>query len=789
MAGNSAGSVAVDLVLNTNAFNNQVKNSVKSTEGAFTTSFKKIGTVIAAAFAVEKVVEFGKSCVQAASDAQAAWTGLNSIVEGTGNNFDVAHSFLTKFTQDGLVGIEDAATAYKNLLSRGYDTTQIESVMTALKDSAAFGRQSSYSLTQAIVSATEGLKNENSILVDNAGVTKNVAKMWDEYAESIGTTANNLTQQQKIQAEVNGILTETRFQAGDAATYTQTFAGRVQVLQGAFSSMQIAIGKVVAPIASVFIPVITNAINVVTAFFTRLQAVMSVFGFTFPDVVKKTSTGIDNMGASAVNTAKDIAGTGTAAKKAAKEVNKAFSSVDEINVISNKKSKGSSSDGTSGIGGAGSVAVTPIAADDGAVKVAVSETMQKVISAFQMVGASLQPLGETIFSGLKWAYDNVLVPLAKWTIGEILPAFLKGLSGAIDILNGVIENLKPIFKWFWDTFLQPVAAWTGGIIADVLNAIGDALKWIGQNEVAVAIISGIAISMGLVNGALALYNTVGGIANGIMLAYNGIMAIASGVTTAFSAAMAFLTSPITLVVAAIAAVIAIVILLVKHWDEVKAVASKCWEGIKTAWNAAGAWFKEKVVTPVSNFFSNMWNSLKSGASTAWNNIKNAFNSVGSFFSGIWNTIKSKFTNIGQNIGNAVSSAFKKAFNAVMQSIENVANAPINAINKLREIINKVPGVNIGKLDTFKLPRLAQGGWVGANNPQLAIIGDNTREGEIVAPESKIREQVKQAIAEMGTAGQKFVMDLNLKIQTDDGRSIIKKINDVTIQDGYVSILI
>ena len=125
----------------------------------------------------------------------------------------------------------------------------------------------------------------------------------------------------------------------------------------------------------------------------------------------------------------------------------------------------------------------------------------------------------------------------------------------------------------------------------------------------------------------------------------------------------------------------------------------------------------------------------------------------------------------------------------MQSIENVANAPINAINKLREIINKVPGVNIGKLNTFSLPRLAQGGWVGANNPQLAIIGDNTREGEIVAPESKIREQVKQAIAEMGTAGQKFVMDLNLKIQTDDGRSIIKKINDVTIQDGYVSIIV
>ena len=185
MASSSVGSVAVDLVLNNKSFNNQVKSNIKSTESAFTSSFKKIGAVVATAFAVERVVAFGKSAVQAASDAQAAWTGLNSIVQGTGNSFEVAQGFLTKFTKDGLVTINDAATAYKNLLARGYDTTQIENVMTALKDSAAFGRQSSYTLSQAIVSATEGLKNENSILVDNAGVTKNVAKMWDEYAASI----------------------------------------------------------------------------------------------------------------------------------------------------------------------------------------------------------------------------------------------------------------------------------------------------------------------------------------------------------------------------------------------------------------------------------------------------------------------------------------------------------------------------------------------------------------------------------------------------------------------------
>ena len=39
---------------------------------------------------------------------------------------------------------------------RGYTTEQIEKVMTALKDSSAFGRQASLSLGDAVQSATEG---------------------------------------------------------------------------------------------------------------------------------------------------------------------------------------------------------------------------------------------------------------------------------------------------------------------------------------------------------------------------------------------------------------------------------------------------------------------------------------------------------------------------------------------------------------------------------------------------------------------------------------------------------
>ena len=126
---------------------------------------KKVGGFIAGAFAIKQVVDFTKTCIDSASQVQAAFTGLNSIVEGTGNSFAQAQKFINDYTSDGLVSINEAATAYKNLLARGYDTSQIEDVLTRLKDSAAFGRQASYDLGEAVVTATEGLKNENSILV------------------------------------------------------------------------------------------------------------------------------------------------------------------------------------------------------------------------------------------------------------------------------------------------------------------------------------------------------------------------------------------------------------------------------------------------------------------------------------------------------------------------------------------------------------------------------------------------------------------------------------------------
>ena len=133
---------------------------------SFSNTLKKLAGTVAVAFGTAAIIKFGKEAVQAASALNDAWMGLESIVAGQGKSFIKAKSFINDYISDGLVPLENAVTAYKSLAARGYSTEQIEKTLTALKDAAAFGRQSSYTLGEAVATAAEGLKNENSILVN-----------------------------------------------------------------------------------------------------------------------------------------------------------------------------------------------------------------------------------------------------------------------------------------------------------------------------------------------------------------------------------------------------------------------------------------------------------------------------------------------------------------------------------------------------------------------------------------------------------------------------------------------
>lgn len=395
---------------------------------------KKLAGLAAAAFGTAALVSFGKEAINAASDLSNAWIGLQSIVEGQGRSFSKAKSFIEGYIADGLVPLENAVTSYKNLAARGYDDSQIQQTMTALKDAAAFGRQASYSLGDAVMSATEGLKNENSILVDNAGVTKNVAKMWDDYAKSIGTTANNLTQAQKIQAEVSGILEETKFQAGDAAKVAGTYSGQVSLLAFNFQNLKVAVGNALIPIAQAVLPGINAIISALTTLanvFAKVTALL--FGKT-----AKLGAGRSSGLSSQVETQKEIAssgtaaadatdklaaatgGAGSAAKKAAKEMKGVLAPFDELNILADNAadSLSGAAGGLGGVGGAaGDIEIPELEAGgellgDVNVNPEIEEGIQSLIDRLNELREILKAgfqfgLGDTDFSALSESLKNI----------------------------------------------------------------------------------------------------------------------------------------------------------------------------------------------------------------------------------------------------------------------------------------------------------------------------------------------------------------------------------------------
>ena len=195
---------------------------------------------------------------------QSAMIGLSSVATKMGESARTAMGYMTvdadsakqaaqELSADGLMSIDDAATGLKNLLLSGFGLNQAVDMLNAFKDSAAFGRQSALSFGEAIRSAAEGVKNENSILVDNAGITKNLSVMHKEHAATLGKTVGKLTEVEKRTAVYNGVIKESLAMQGDAARVTDTYQGAVSKLDNSMFLLWAQIGDALAPTLKAFI--------------------------------------------------------------------------------------------------------------------------------------------------------------------------------------------------------------------------------------------------------------------------------------------------------------------------------------------------------------------------------------------------------------------------------------------------------------------------------------------------------------------------------------------------------
>ena len=308
------------------------------------------------------------------------------------------------------------------------------------------------------------------------------------------------------------------------------------------------------------------------------------------------------------------------------------------------------------------------------------------------------------------------------------------------------------------------------------------IKWIADNkDIVIAGLLGIAggltaISLGL--------KPIQGLGIGIILA--GIVTLIQGIVdfikdpswTNFLTILqgiALVVSGIAIltkgwIVALVALGVAIVSYVIKNWDKVKEILSE-----------VGSWVYDNIIKPVGDFFVGLWDGIVNGVKTAVQWVKGAFSSVVSFFSNLIQKILGLFKNIGIKTANVIGGAFKTVINGVLKAIENILNFPIKSINKLIDVINAVPGINIATLPTFKLPRLAKGGIINQPGRGIpvgsAIGGERGQEGVIPLTDSQQMELLGQSIG-------KYV-NINLtNITKLDNRQIAKEQRKINAQNDF-----
>ena len=206
-------------------------------------------------------------------------------------------------------------------------------------------------------------------------------------------------------------------------------------------------------------------------------------------------------------------------------------------------------------------------------------------------------------SAIEGVKRNLQTSIAEPMKNEVMP-----------VVNEFIENTD------WQSAGQAIGEAFGAIIEGafaIVNAMKEAVQWMKEHkEVTMAI----ATVVGILTTAIIAYNTVQAIKTTMAAAevttVCGLVAAYGAQATALMAALA----PYTLIVAAIAAVIAIIVVCVKHWDEITAACSKAWKSMKETLEGCGTWIDENVIQPIAEFFSGLWSDI----SNIVDKIKGAF---------------------------------------------------------------------------------------------------------------------------------------------------------------------
>ena len=541
---------------------------------------------------------------------------------------------------------------------------------------------------------------------------------------------------------------------------------------GADKQMSTSLAQIRGNLISAFAPIynyILPAIRTLLAWLAKLTAVVSVF---INSLFGKTASQADASAKALYNQASATEAAGDAAEKAKKQL----SGLDEMNRWESNDSSGGGGGGSSGI----------------APKFDLSDQVDTgKIGKIAAVVRELSPYVAAVAAGF-----------AAWKIGK---KFLGNLSkakqlalavaGAVLMAINVVDMLKNgiNFDNLTGYIIGAAAAVTGlglafGVLGGAITAIvaglvllGVAIRDVIKNGFNNKNLTAITVALLTIGGAIAIITGAW-----IPLLIAAIAAVVVWIVAKWTSIKDWISKTISSIDAAFeqhltnveAGVAAAVDWVIEKWTSIKDWISKTISSIDAAFEqhltnveagvaAAVDWVIEKW-TAVKDWFRGLWEKVTAGAVAAWDGIKSAFKSVPEWFQSkfrdAWQKVKDVFSSGGRiwsGIKEGIENTFRTVVNAIIRGMNTIIVVPFNKINSMLNTIRNAHFLGISPFENLwgvnplpvpQIPMLARGAVIPANRQFLAVLGDQRNGNNLEAPESLLRQIVRE---EAGGAGSRY----------------------------------
>lgn len=752
----SIGKVMLDLETNAGPFQQQLNGIAGKSTNMVKSAFAGLGKVLAGAFAVTKLVQFGKASIDMASNLAEVQNVVDVVFK---DSSDQINNFAkTAITQYGL----------SELSAKKYAST-----MGAMLNSMGLSRQATLNMSQSITALTGDMASFYNLDADTAfqkiragisGETEPLKQLGinmsqvnlEAFAMSQGITKSfqKMSQSEQALLRYNYLLSVTSDAQGDFARTQDSWANQTRILSEQVNGLKATLG-------SAFIAVLAPVVKMLNWVISKLQIAANYFK-AFVEAVTGVKAETSSASSGMEGIADSATEAGDATEKAAKKASKALAGFDKLNVLS-------SSDGDSSASGAGggipgfevpefqSTAMAFPEPDTSGVESAVNKAKGLFGGLKDFITTSFAPSFKSwgdAFNGLKQpiadAFNSVkaststlwnetLAPFGGYLLEEFIPNIVNSFSETLapiftDVMSFAFEQFSSDFNFACENIsnitndiLKPALEMVETITKDVLTSVKD--EWSKSGQKLLDLLGGVRDSFKEIWNNL-YYNIIKPVWDIIVKAIDGLWKNH----------------------------------LKGLWDSIVSFASKLGECVMTIWNNFLApivnWLIQQVGPRLVNGINAIVEVFKTVIGVVSDVCKNIFKALGGlldFITGVfsgdwkkaWEGIRTYFKACWDNmwvICKGIVNGIIDGINLLWTGIYNSLSALVNGIGSIAGALGKL----LGKDWSFSMPKkaplipkLAKGGII--DQPTLAMVGERGKEAVVPLENTAFADSIANAI--------------------------------------------